>query len=600
MNGLMVKATLPIKSLLLSALLALMVIVCYWPVQEHGFVNYDDPLYVTENQQVQAGLTWEGFLWAFRDMQSTNWHPLTWLSHMTDWQLFRDQAAGHHWNNVLFHVINTLLLFSLLKGMTGALWQSACVAAIFALHPLNVESVAWIAERKNLLSTGFGLLSLLFYRRYLLRTSWVWYLPVMLAFSMSLMAKPMLVTLPFVMLLLDYWPLNRYPLVLEADGGGRAEGPFPRQAPCYPDMGHHLLRLIIEKIPLFMLSGFSMIVTIVAADRGGAIKSLAHFPLAGRLANVLHAYAGYLVKYVWPDNLSVFYPNRPGDFLWQTVPALFLLASVTFVVLHQVRRRPYLAVGWFWFLGTLVPVIGLVQVGLQGMADRYTYVPCIGLSIMLAWGLSDLRGSMRYPFIPVLVLSVLLLAAGFGSRSQIRIWENSQTLFSHAVKVTEHNEIAHNNLANALFQQGDTEGAVAHFREAVRINPWYMTAHNNLGILLARQGKTLEAIEAYEKTLRMNPRHKGALFNMGLALESQNRLDDADRYYAEVLLVDPGHAQAHRQLGVTAVKRGRYGQAIIHFEAALTLRPGDPDLAAAIEEAGKRRAMQKELDHSSR
>jgi tetratricopeptide (TPR) repeat protein len=596
----MEEATVKGRPLPALLILAVLVLACYWPVQDYGFVNYDDPLYVTDNQHVQAGLTWEGFVWAFQDMKSTNWHPLTWLSHMTDWQLFQDNAAGHHWTNVLLHLANTLLLFHLFRIMTGMLWQSALVAAIFAVHPLNVESVVWIAERKNLLSTCFGWVTLLFYVRYLRSPGWKRYLPAMAAFSLSLMAKPMLVTLPFLMLLLDYWPLGRFcPGLAKTDIPCTAE-----DVEWNPPERRHgdvtLVHLITDKIPFLILTGVSILITILAADRGGAVKTLAHFPLSGRLTNALHSYASYIGKYLWPQNLAVFYPNRAGEILWQTVPALLLMVSVTLVVIHQRRTRPYLAVGWFWFLGTLVPVIGLVQVGLQAMADRYAYVPFIGLSIMLAWGVTDFCQLRRQSGkAAVLILVMLILTAGVVSRHQIGVWENSRILFSHALKVTQKNEIAHNNLAYALYQEGDMTGAVAHFREAVKINPLYMTAHNNLGILLARQGKIDEAISEYEKTLKINPRHGGALFNMGLALVSKGKLSEAKGYFELLVRVEPDHVQAHQQLGVIAVKRGSYDEAITHFQEALRLSPGDRGLAAAIAEATTRSLLKKELDHGT-
>ena len=581
--------------ILVSLTLSMMILACYHPVSDYGFVNYDDPLYVTDNVHVKEGVTMEGLLWAFRDMKSTNWHPLTWFSHMLDWQLFRANAGGHHWTNVIFHLLNTILLFSVLRLMTGTLWRSACVAALFAVHPMNVESVAWVAERKNVLSTCLGLFTLLLYVFYIRKPGRKRYLPILTAFALGLMAKSMLVTLPFLMLLLDLWPMRRFPMhPLKGDARRFTEG--SQQAPILPISFSGLL---LEKIPLLLMASGSIALTLLAAQRGSALTTFTHFPLTVRLANSLHAYAAYIGKFFWPQDLAVFYPHPGTLALWQTILSGLLIASVTVLVLKQGRSRLYLLVGWFWFLGTLVPVIGLVQVGLQAMADRYAYLPIIGLFIMLVWGAEDLSGQSRRGRMAVIFLfTLLILAGGLFTRHQLRFWESGRSLFTHALFVTERNDIAHSNLAQSLFQEGDWDEAVAHYREAIRINPKYANHYNNLGAVMVHQGKIDEAIGQYRMTLALNPSHVGALFNMGLAMESLGRLSEADSFYEAVLREDPEHVLAHRQLGVSAVKKGLYEKAIIHFQAALRLRPGDPALKEALSKASEQRgAVQKKLDH---
>lgn len=584
------------KGVLISGVLCLLVFAAYWPAGDYEFINYDDTLYVTDNAQVQAGLTLDGLIWAFTDMKSSsNWHPVTWISHTLDWQLFRADAGGHHWTNVIFHLINTILLFSLLRLMTGAPWRSACVAALFAVHPLNVESVAWVAERKNVLSMFFGLLTLLLYVRYTRKPAGRRYLPLLISYALGLMAKPMLVTLPFVMLLLDLWPLGRFPVQMST-----GEPPKPMKgSPQTPGAPMAFYGQLLEKIPLFVMAAGSVVMTILAAQTGGALTSFTHFPLTFRLANSLHAYMTYIGKFLWPRDLAVFYPYPAGLALWQTIFSGLLIASVTVMVLKQARPRPYLTVGWLWFLGTLVPVIGLVQVGLQAMADRYAYLPLIGLFIIVVWGAADVsRNSIRNRMIVMAALPLLILSGGIYAHNQLRFWESSRTLFAHALLVTERNDIAHSNLARALFQEVDWEGAAFHYREAIRINPGYANHFNNHGAVLVHQGKPEEAIAEYRKALALNPRHAGALFNMGLAMESLGRWPDADQFYEAVLRVDPDHRNALRQRGALAMKAGKPGEAVIFFQKALRRRSPDPELKKLLLQAQEEGAVQKKLDRT--
>ena len=525
--------------IMIAVALSLLVAGSYWPVGDHGFINYDDPLYVTDNAHVKMGFTAESLVWAFQDFGSSNWHPLTWLSHITDWQLFQDNAGGHHWMNVIFHMLNAILLFYVLHMMTGAPWRSACVAALFAVHPINVESVAWIAERKNLLSTFFGLLTLLCYVHYIRKPDWKRYLLILWTFALGLTTKPMLVTLPFLMIVIDYWPGRRFP--------GRSVNGYPLltfgEAAPHPNPRFFLSTLLLEKIPLILLSVLSIAVTLQAAEKGGALKSLDHFSLAVRLGNSLNAYAAYIRKFFWPQDLAVFYPHSGILHSWRSVSALFLISAVTVIVLRQSRRRPYLPVGWFWFLGTLVPVIGLVQVGLQAMADRYAYFPMIGLFIMLIWGAADLRKqSAEGRVVLISLLIIVISTAALWTRYQLRYWQNSRMLFEHALDVTGANPVASSNLAHALFGERDWKGAEAHYREAIRSDPKYSNAYDNLGAVLASQGRISEAISEYRKALLLNPRHATAHYHLGLAMESLGRFNEADASYKTALREKPDYA----------------------------------------------------------
>jgi Tfp pilus assembly protein PilF len=466
--------------LLIYAALVVVTIAAFEPARLNGFIGFDDDVYVTENTHVLAGITLKSVLWAFTTPYASNWHPLTWLSHMLDCELFGLNPLGHHLTNLLFHIANTLLLFWVLKRMTGAIWQSAFVAAAFALHPQHVESVAWVAERKDLLSGFFWMLTIAAYIRYAERPCVGGYLLVVLAFCLGLMAKPMVVTLPFVLLLLDYWPLERF-------------------------QWKKLCLLVCEKIPLFLLAAVSSLITFVVQQRTGAMVQAENLPSYVRVANALVSYISYITKMIYPTGLAVFYPHPlRSPPLWQPLICLFIMLIVSIAVIYLARR--YLLVGWLWYLGTLVPVIGLVQVGGQAMADRYTYIPLIGIFMMVAWGLPELLSKWRYRrFVfsaaSVLVFAILLLC----TRRQIRLWQNDFTLFSHAIAVTENNATMHNNLGVAFQAQGKFDEAIAHYRQALKIYPDYANAHNNLALALQSEGRIDEAINHYLCSLRLGP-----------------------------------------------------------------------------------------------
>ena len=550
---------------LMAALLVLVTIAIYWPVMRHDFVNYDDNLYVTANVHVQNGLTLENIKWACFNPVSRNWHPLTMWSHMVDCQLFGLKPWGHHLTSVLLHALNTALVFLLLRSMTGAFWRSALVAALFGLHPLHVESVAWVAERKDVLSTCFGLLSLIFYARYgrkrlaaedrdvkargvpALRL--LDYLLALIFFALGLMSKPMLVTWPFVMLLLDYWPLERFK---------------PASA----------WRLLTEKIPFFALAAAVSVVTFVVQKRGGAVIAAETLPLGARSGNALISYCRYLGKLFWPTDLAVFYPH-PG--YWPLAKVLLaggLIVGISVLLFVQRRRYPFLLMGWLWFCGTLVPVIGLVQVGGQAMADRYTYIPSLGVLVLAVWGVYELTKSWHYRVVALSVAGstavVLCLAL---TRQQLGYWKDSEALFRHALEVTENNYLAHLNLGSALDEKGQIDEAIREFQEAIRLKPDYALAHNNLGIALDRKGQIDEAISQFQEAIRLKPDYAEAHNNLGMALVKKGQIDEAIREFQEAIRLKPDYAEAHNNLGMALVRKGQIDEAIREFQEAIRLKP---------------------------
>ena len=468
-------------------------LVSYWRVGNNDFVTYDDLDYVVQNPHVQT-MNYDTIIRTFTSTDNANWHPLTWLSHMVDCQLYGLNPRGHHLTNVFFHIANTVFLFLLFVRMTGATWRSAFVAALFALHPLHVESVAWVAERKDVLSTLFFMLTLLAYARYAERPALARYVTVFCTFALGLMAKPMLVTLPFVLLLLDYWPLGRC-----AFGGqtGTEEDPGRgTQSVAY---------LFLEKVPLFLLAAASSCVALYAQKSFGAVVALGLAPFEFRVENALVSYVAYIGKMFWPTGLVFLYPPVMLP-MWQVIGSALLLAAITIAVIRWARPFPFLSVGWLWFLGTLVPVIGLVQVGVQSMADRYTYIPLIGLFVIVAWGVPTLAKNWCHHR-RVLAVSAIGILAVFSvcTWRQTGYWKNSIELYSHALKFNNDNYIAHEYLGNALADQGRYEEAISHYEEFLRINPDYEVVHYRLGIALEKLGRIDEAIGQYQEALRINP-----------------------------------------------------------------------------------------------
>jgi Flp pilus assembly protein TadD len=556
-------------------LLITVTLAVFWQVSNYEFVNFDDDDYVSENPHVQSVLSRQAIIWTFTATDTANWHPLTWISLMLDYQLYGLNPAGYHLTNLLLHSANTILLFLVLLGMTGSRWRSAFVAALFALHPLHVESVAWVAERKDVLSTMFWMLTLWAYLAYTKRPGVKRYLLIILTFALGLMAKPMLVTLPFVLLLLDYWPLKR----IELGQGGSGLPAASQSSTLTEKPGAQAFRLLLEKTPFFVLAAVSSVVTFVVQKTGGAVGALEIYPVKIRVANALVSYVSYMVKMIWPQNLAVFYPH-PGQSLpmWQAAAAGLLLLLISIAVIRAGRRQPYLAVGWLWYLGTLVPVIGLVQVGAQARADRYTYVPLIGLFIIITWGVSKLLAQYRFrktvlASLAAIVLVILMLV----SKRQVRHWQNSLTLFQQAVEVTADNYVAHDSIGNALAQRGMLEQAIVHYQEALRIKPNLVNTHNNLGVALLRQGEINKAMAQYHQALLLKPDSAETHNNLGVALFTVGQLDQAIDHYRTAIKLDPNFSKAYNNLGNALARKGKLDEAISHYSRALELKADYPE-----------------------
>ena len=548
-----------IKTILIMLALTFATLAVYWQLQYHEFTSYDDPWYVG-NPVVRNGLSWEGIRWAFQSTAATNWHPMAWLSHMLDFQLFGKQPSAHHLTNLFFHLASTLLLFITLKEMTAAFWRSAFVAAMFALHPLHVESVAWVAERKDVLSAFFWFLTMAVYVEYAKRPARGKYLAALFIYILGLMAKPILVTLPFVLLLLDFWPLRRIPSAeIERHRIWLAIRP-----------------LLLEKIPFFACSLFSSVITYYVQQEGGAVSSLQIVPINVRITNAFISYAEYLDKTLWPRELAVFYPYPNTILLSKALGAALIVIFISIIAIYLIRRAPYLFVGWFWYLGTLVPVIGLVQVGIQASADRYTYLPLIGIFLILPWGGEEVSRRLPYRRIILSVCALLLLAHwSFAAWCQVTFWKNDISLFEHALSVTRDNAVAHNNLGGALAKVGRHDEAMRHFQEALRIIPSYSYAINNVGIQLVRRGESAEAMHYFRRAIQTNPRNETAYINLAVQLARAGNPEsqaEAVRHLFEALRIDPFSFIAHYHLGLILSPTNTQ-DAIAHFADAIRLNP---------------------------
>jgi tetratricopeptide (TPR) repeat protein len=588
----------------MAAVLLLGTIAVYWPTTRYDFVSFDDPDYVSSNAHIQNGLTLASIKWACWNPVACNWHPLTVWSHMLDCQLFGLKAWGHHLTNVLLHALNAGLVLGLLQMTTGAAWRSLGVAALFAFHPLRVESVAWVSERKDVLSGCLGLLALIAYARYAqgrgreskvqnlgsdvrtedaeglkqraegknqtsesaarcavpgptlgvqrsmfgVRPAWfwsgaaggLWYWTAVVLFALGLMSKPSLVTWPFVMLLLDYWPLRRL------------------QPSTQRSELKTLFLMLLDKIPFLALAAAASAITFVVQRGGGSLAMGENLSLSARAGNALISYCRYLGKLVWPTNLAVFYPY-PGQWpLGEVLLAGGLLMGLTSLVWVWRRRHPYLLVGWLWFLGMLVPVIGLVQTGAQALADRHTYLPSLGALVLVLWGVCELTRGWRYQALALSVAGgAALLVCLALTRQQIGYWKDSESLFRHALRVTESNYLAHYNLGAALYQTGQVDEAIREFREAVRCNPDMADAHCNFGVTLGLKGQTDEAIREFQEAVRCNPGYAEAHYNLGVAFSKEGQLDAAVRQFQEALRLKPDYADARRNLDVVLVARAR-------------------------------------------
>jgi tetratricopeptide (TPR) repeat protein len=532
-------------------------IAAYSGVQECGFVNFDDPLYVVNNRHVAQGLTPATVAWAFRSTDDF-WFPLTRLSHLTDRQLYDLNAAGHHWTSVAIHALSAVLLFLLLQRMTGSVWKSAFVAAMFALHPLHVESVAWISERKDVLSTFFWIVTIFAYMRYVEDRRPARYALLIASFVLGLMSKPMIVTLPFALLLLDFWPLNRVNL---KDRAG-------------------LVKLIVEKTPLFGLAIAGSVLTYLVQVEVGATTAV-HAPVWLRIQNTLVSYAGYLSQTIWPAGMAVLYPLPLSIPIWKSALAAVALAAVTIFAIRTVRRFPFLAVGWFWFLGTLVPAIGLVQVGFQARADRYTYIPMIGIGIMIAWGAAELF--RRHTTALAIAAGIAILAWLLVTRSQVETWIDSRTLFTHAISVTTDNYVAHSNLCSLNARENRIPEALPHCQAAIRIKPDYSDAHTNLADIYRLQGRLDDSIAESREAIRLNPRDATPLANLANLLGYQGKLEESAGKYREALHVSPAHVVARVGLAWTLAQLDRRDEALALLQETVRIHP---DYAAAHAQLG--------------
>jgi protein O-mannosyl-transferase len=630
-------------SLLISLGLVFVVAIAFEPVRHNQFVEFDDNQYLLENTHIRDGFSTASVGWAFTSGYASNWHPLTWLSHMLDLEWFQLRPLGHHLHNLSLHALATVLLFLILQNMTGARWRSAFVALLFGIHPLHVESVAWAAERKDVLSGVFWMLTIAAYVHYV-RRGGVWrYLLVMFCLALGLMAKPMLVSLPLVLLVLDFWPLKRVPGVRCQVSGlrGQVPGADPGVVPEASGSDLPLLhameeragvrrgssqrasgarcevsvcRLVAEKIPLFILVAVSCVVTFLVQQHG---KSVAlDLPFAIRLSNALNSCIAYLGKLIWPANLAVLYPYPTQWPLWKPVAAAVVLAVISVAAIRRRSRQPWFAAGWFWYLIALIPVIGLVQVGAQSMADRYTYLPSIGIFILIAWGAAALSLEWRYrKEILALSTAVAAVAMTLITRAQVNCWKDSITLFEHAVAVTQNNYTMHHSLgwalsksnrldeaivhldrslqlrpdpetqldmADVLIKRKQFTDALIHLRKVLNAQPTNAIAHYNLGIIAQAEGKPDEAISAYEAAVRLDPNHAGAFNNLGIVQASQGLIPEATGSFRQSLRLAPGKASTHRNLAMVLQVQERFGEAVEHYRAALQLEPNDAETSSSL------------------
>lgn len=556
------------RFVLICVVLAIATLAAFWQVRKYGLVNYDDDEYIADNAHVKAGLTPDSLTWAFTTGYASNWHPLTWLSMMLDIQLFGTNVGGYHLTSLFLHVIATLLLFAVLNQMTGAMWRSAFVAGLFALHPLHVESVVWISERKDVLSALFWMLTMMAYVYYVRHPGKIRYSLTLILFALGLMAKSMLVTLPFVLLLLDYWPLERYQF-------GRAGQDVKKKKRKFTKVPMKLSRLILEKVPFFVLSITSSLVTFLVQQKGGSVATTDLFPLPMRLMNAVNSYVKYIGKMIFPVRLAVFYPPPIQGFsIWLSLASALVLLAVSMAVIYFARKHKYAGAGWFWYMGTLVPVIGLVQVGSQSLADRYTYLPLIGLFIMIAWGLPELLAKWKH-------LKVILGAAGLAvilalsicTYRQVMYWRDNVTLFEHALKVTTNNFLMNNHLGLAYQERGRLPEAIEAYQRAIKIKPEYAGAYYNLGIAYGHIGRWPDAIEADQQAIKISPDYAQAHYNLGIAYSNLGRWQDAIEASQQAIKIKPDYAGAYNNLGVACLRLGRLPEAEEAFRQTIRIKP---------------------------
>jgi tetratricopeptide (TPR) repeat protein len=527
-------------------------------VQDYGFIYFDDDVYVTQNIHLQSGITTDGLRWAFTTTYFGLWNPLTWLSLMLDYRIFGLNAGGYHWTNVILHILNAVLLFFLLRILTGAEWRSAFVAALFAVHPINVESVAWIAERKNVLSTFFWMTTMLCYVWYAKRPGWKRYVPVLISFAMGLMSKPMLVTLPFVLLLIDYWPLNRTAIAIEETTGH----PLNLKK-------EKISFLIMEKIPLFILSAIVIFLTIGAPRTDQTIYTT----FAWRMGNVVFSYVAYLKNLFSPLDLHVYYLSLSVPF-WKLFACAVFLIFVTIFVCRYFKRHPYLPVGWFWYLGTFVPVIGFIQIADHTMADRYAYVPFIGIFMMIAWG-----GEKVFPktvFLKkILIVLFILIIIFFAvtSRNQIKIWENTVTLFNHVIEKDPKNHLAYQVIGQEMAKRGEHEKALTYFDTALKIHPQFFPAYSNKALVLKKMGKHDEAMKNFETAGRLNKNSPELFYNLSFIYLEEGNYEESLQYALKAIRIKPDYEEAYNIAGIASVEAGKIKEGIDYFQKSLRINP---------------------------
>jgi len=593
----------------------------YFQVKDHEFIDLDDKIYITENPYILSGLTLENIKWAFSISNKTDktyWLPLTWISHMLDVQLWGIDAGGHHLTNLCLHIINTLLLFFILKKMTGAIWKSAFVASLFALHPINVDTVAWVAERKNLLSTSFWFIALLAYTTYAKRPNLTRYLVVIISYIIGLLAKPMLITFPFVLLLLDYWPLGR--IKMHSKGSMWS---------CNNFMNNLIevlkLQVIVDKIPMILITFISIYISVLSVKPMNATITMKNIPMDVRISNALVSYIAYIWKFIWPFNLAVYYPFPSTIPYWQGAGAFLMIVLISTAVLRAHGKYPYLPVGWFWFIGTIIPVSGIYQVGFwPAMADRWAYIPFIGLFIMVAWGVPELLEKWRHKkqFIIILSgisLSILMIL----SWKQLGYWQNSELLFEHNIEVNKNDGLTHLLLAKTLISQGDLDKAIIHCNEsikidpsdagpynilgrifrdkgelsksvfycskAIQIDPSFIDAYNTLGVTFMHQDNFSDAIRMFSKVLEIEPGNEPANINMGMCLKKQGNVDEAIRYFHKALLTKPDSSVAHYYLAETLLSQGKIDESIDQYKSILKLDPNNMEVQMTLSNLSAKR-----------
>jgi tetratricopeptide (TPR) repeat protein len=563
---------------LICLALVILMVITFWSLKDCGFINFDDPAYVYENAYVQSGLNWNSVGQAFSFSselveKNSNWHPLTWLSLMLDYQIFGLNPHGYHLINLLFHVMNTLLLFLIFRRMTKKLWPSAFVAALFAIHPLHIESVAWIAERKDVLSTFFWMLTMGAYSYYVVHPGFRRYFFVLLFFVLGLMAKPMLVTLPFVLLLLDYWPLQRFQEIKSDHKVQAVQDTLEVKKPADPEYKWSLMYpLLWEKIPLFALTILSSVVTYIAQQKGGAVQSIEALPPGVRIGNAFVSCIDYIGKMIWPNNLAVYYPYPKLLVPWHVLGSVFLLIAITVAVFWMVKRFPYLATGWLWYTGTLVPVIGIVQVGAQSMADRYTYIPLIGLFIIVAWGVPDLLKKWNHRKEILLTSSAFsILCLCIITWTQVGSWQNSITLYDHTLKVTDNNCLIYYNRGTSYNDLGNYRQSIEDYDKAIEIKPGYAEAYNNRGIAYGSLGNYRQAIEDFNRAIEIKPDQEKYYNNRGNAYAGLGNYRQAIKYYGRAIEIKPGYAEAYRNRSISYVRLGNNNLAFNDLRTAAKL-----------------------------